>query len=133
MKSNIDNIFERLVRDEKALAICGSMDIDWPGVTVNLNNTTLRFFKERNLLNKILGKQPGGPMTQLIGFNLKELRNKSLLHDYVKYVHDTQMIYINRWGDLPVWGEVFKYILPKHLDVDKSISYYHGSVNQTIH
>ena len=126
MHSNIDNVFKRLIKAKRHTAICASMDKDWAGVTKKMNDTTLSFLERRGS-SRQERKNPGGPMTQLIGFNLKALRKNVLLHDYVSHVHSSKMIYINRWGDLPLWGEVYHYLLPNQLLVDKSIKYFHAS------
>ena len=128
MKTNIENIFDHIYKSETNYAVCANTDIDHAKVTRNMNKTTLSFMKNEYLK----AKSPGGPMTQMIGFNMKMLRKEKMLHDYIEHVHETKMIYINRWGDLPLWGEVFHYILPGKLKVDKSIKYYHGSHNKHV-
>ena len=124
MRTNIDRIFRQLTNSNQYYAICASMDGDADYVTRYMNETTLSFMNNKNALPH---KEPGGPMTQMTGFNMKRLRNEPMLQKYIKHIHDTRMIYINRWGDHSLWGEVFFYILPNRLKVDKSIKYFHGS------
>lgn len=123
MKTSIDDIFNHIVDSTENYAICANTDVDHKKVTINMNKTTLSFLKDDSLKHK----SPGGPMTQMIGFNMKLLRKDEVLHDYIDHVHTTKMIYINRWGDLSLWGEVFHYLLPNKLKIDKTIKYYHGS------
>tara|TARA_B100001250_G_C19813356_1_gene796924 strand:+ start:1071 stop:1808 length:738 start_codon:yes stop_codon:yes gene_type:complete len=129
MRTNIDRIFKQLTSSDKYYAICANMDGDAEYVTRYMNDTTLSFMTQRRINDKkaLRYKEPGGPMTQMTGFNMKRLRNESILHEYIRHIHNTQMIYINRWGDHSLWGEVFFYILPNKLKVDKSIQYFHGS------
>lgn len=128
MKTSIENIFDQLIDSSVNYAICGNTDIDSSGVTRNMNKTTLSFLNN----NSLKPKSPGGPMTQMIGFNMKLLRKEQLLQEYIIHVHNTKMIYINRWGDLSLWGEVFHYILPGTLKTDKNIKYYHGSHKKNV-
>ena len=135
MHTNIDRIFKQLTSSEKYYAICGNMDGDADYVTRHMNETTLSFITQHRINDKkaLRYKEPGGPMTQMTGFNMKRLRNEPILQKYIKHIHDTRMIYINRWGDHSLWGEVFFYILPNRLKVDKSIKYFHGSHSEYFH
>ena len=135
MHTNIDRIFKQLTSSDQYYAICGNMDGDAEYVTRHMNETTLSFMTQHRINDKkaLRYKKPGGPMTQMTGFNMKRLRDNPMLQQYIKHVHDTQMIYINRWGDHSLWGEVFFYILPNKLKVDKSIKYFHGSHSEYSH
>ena len=56
-----------------------------------------------------------------------------ILFKFIDALKESNNIYIYRWGDLPVWGEVLHYMYPKneYLIWDK-ISYYHGSHYLTV-
>jgi hypothetical protein len=117
--SSIDNIFYKL---ENVVSIFAKMGGDWEFVTKNMNNLTKTF------LNTSESKGPGGPSTNLIGFNLNKLRNNHLFFEYIEKVKESQGIYIYRWGDMPLWGEVLEYFYtPNDYIIDQDIKYYHGS------
>jgi hypothetical protein len=128
IKTSIESIFDHIYESETNYAVCANIDKDDASVTRDMNKITLSFLKD----SSIRAKSPGGPMSQMIGFNMKLLRKEKLLNDYISHIHETKMIYINRWGDLPLWGEVFHYILPGKLKVDRTIKYYHGSHNRHV-
>jgi hypothetical protein len=60
------------------------------------------------------------------------LKNTKILEALSK-INDTQCIFINRWGDLPIWGYLLKYYVPQenHIE-DKNIAYVHGSHHANI-
>ena len=86
-----------------------------------------------DLLVNYSKKSPSGPYTNIIGFNLKKLRENVILQKYIEQVKYSNCIYIYRWGDLPLWGEVLHYLYEKK-DYIKSnlIKYYHKSHNKYI-
>ena len=45
-------------------------------------------------------------------------------------IDESNNIYIYRWGDLPLWGEVMEYFYDKKdFLIYNRINYYHGSLN----
>uniref|UniRef100_A0AB39J754 Uncharacterized protein n=1 Tax=Florenciella sp. virus SA2 TaxID=3240092 RepID=A0AB39J754_9VIRU len=122
--SDINFIFDKL---NTKIACYGTWHSDCDFVTKNLNNTTLQFFKEKYNEDKV-ARNPSGPYTNVIGWNIKELRKNNKIFEYIDEVKKTNMIYYNRWGDLPLWGEILFYFY----DIEdycecKEIKYYHGS------
>lgn len=109
---------------------------DWVGdddfVTKHLNNFTIHFLNYNNIIN-YSKKPPSGPYTNVIGFNVKKLKENVTLQKYVEQVKYSNYIYIYRWGDLPLWGEVLYYLYDKN-DYIKSnlIKYYHKSHNKYV-
>jgi len=60
------------------------------------------------------------------------LKNVKLL-DALSKINDTQCIFINRWGDLPILGYLLKYYVPQENYIeDKNIGYVHGSHQASI-
>lgn len=47
---------------------------------------------------------PPSPMTQLMIMNVQAVVNHAGIRKLWQEVYDTNCIYINRWGDLPLWG-----------------------------
>ena len=122
----IDDIFKII---PSKILIAGAMDEDIEIVTHGLNNFTLNFLKQ-NGINGKNSRTPTGPYTNIIAFNLLRIRKNQLLKKYMSEVDNSNYIYIYRWGDLPLWGEVIAYLYSKsdYLIYNK-INYYHGSLN----
>ena len=124
---NIDNIFEKL---NNKVSIFGSWSEDVEYVTHNLNKFTLEFICTNTTLNNGKEHLPNGPYTNVIGLNLNTLRTNGILHKYIKNISDSNNIYIYRWGDLPLWGEVLYYFYNENdYLLDDTISYFHSSHN----
>jgi len=48
-------------------------------------------------------------------------------------VDKSNNIYIYRWGDLPLWGEVLEYFYKKHdYLIYNKINYFHGSLGKYV-
>ena len=75
-----------------------------------------------------------GPYTNVIGFNLKLLRENDLLQKFIKELKESNNIYIYRWGDHPLWGEIIRYMYDRDKSTCKykNIKYFHGSGRQKI-
>ena len=58
------------------------------------------------------------------------LRVNTLAQKYIEKVKRLNYIYIFRWGDLPLWGELLFYFCDpnSYMKFDK-IKYFHGSHN----
>ena len=76
-------------------------------------------------------KRSMGPLHQYNRSNLDKPRSKKIIFEYVDAIDKSDSIYVYRWGDLPLWGEVFHYFLdPNDVKLDKNLVYFHGSHNQ---
>tara|TARA_B100000686_G_C16790222_1_gene978152 strand:- start:2228 stop:3085 length:858 start_codon:yes stop_codon:yes gene_type:complete len=128
MLSDYNKIFPLL---DKFICVCGKWEPDQNYVTQGLNKFTSNFFKSYNI--DIHKKSASGPYTNVIGFNLDRLRENTILFKFIDALKKSNNIYIYRWGDLPVWGEVLHYMYPKnkYLIWDK-ITYHHGSHYLTV-
>jgi hypothetical protein len=122
-----DKVFESL---QQSSIISGLYEKDDAFVTKGMNDYTRKFISETNKVNidTVDIKLPGGPYTNIVGFNLAYLRGIPLLHEYIESIKGSNKIYQQRWGDLPLWGEAIHYIVGKSsLSIDKTIQYFHGS------
>ena len=118
---SIDKVFE-LLNDKKF--IFGKWDTDCDFVTIGLNHFTMDF------LNNSIEHRPAGPYTNVFGLNLLELRKNTILKKYIEEIDISNNIYIFRWGDLPLWGEVLFYLYNKDDYLcTPLIKYYHESHN----
>jgi hypothetical protein len=123
--SNIDSIFDCL---EDKVCVYGKWHPDNEEVTEGLNDFSLIFFG-----NERGKKEPSGPYTNVLGLNLKKLRNNDKLFDYIEKINTTNKIFIYRWGDLPLWGETLYYLYDKEDYSElKNLKYYHISHNEKV-
>jgi lipopolysaccharide biosynthesis glycosyltransferase len=114
-------------------AVYGAWTRDHDFVTHGLNKFTQQFIKDNCEIpasQQIINHRPSGPYTNVIGLNLKRLRENTLVQKYIEKVKQLDYIYVFRWGDLPLWGEVLYYLCnpTSYLKYDK-IKYFHGSHN----
>jgi hypothetical protein len=125
---NIDEIFNIL---PSKFLIAGAVDKDDEHVTHGLNKFTLDFLKKNGFNKK--SKEPGGPYTNIFALNLLKLHKNNFLKIYMNYIDKSNNIYIYRWGDLPLWGEVLEYFYKKHdYLIYNKINYYHGSLSKYV-
>lgn len=110
------------------ISVYGFWDNDCEYVTRGLNDFTLEFLLNENIKRE--KKSPSGPYTNIIGLNLKKLRENKLLKSYIEEIDKSDNIYKYRWGDLPLWGEVLHYMYNKdEHSLINEIKYYHKSHN----
>jgi hypothetical protein len=56
------------------------------------------------------------------------LRKNERLKEYINIIKEKNYIYIYRWGDLPLWGQVLYYFYNKNDYLNTTeIKYFHGS------
>ena len=127
--SNVDYIFTKL---NEYCFISGTCEKDQPHVTLGLNQFTIDFVNKNS--DSYVFKQnevkdpPSGPYTNLFGISLNFVRTHDILLKYIQEIDFSNKIYENRWGDLPLWGEVIDYITGKEsIFIDNTIKYYHAS------
>lgn len=128
---NIPEIFYNL---QNKAAIYGAWTADQDFVTQGLNNFTQQFIKENIQTNvPAIPHNPSGPYTNVIGLNLGRLRINTLAQKYIEHVKTSDYIYVFRWGDLPLWGELLFYFCDpnNYMKFDK-IKYFHGSHNSYV-
>jgi hypothetical protein len=122
---NIDEIFDLL---PNKLIIAGMNVEDENDVVYGLNNFTLKFLINNNL-NNIKPRLVDGPYTNIFALNLIKVRNNELILKYMESIDNSKNIYVYRWGDLPLWGEVLHYICePNDYLITDKIKYFHGSL-----
>jgi len=128
---SVDNLFT-ILNNEQINCIFGKWSKEREFVTHKLNWFTRKFISTvfKNKVEKIPPHNPSGPYTNVIGFNLKKLRQNKILQKYINAIKYSNAIYIYRWGDLPLWGEALYYFCDKnsYLKYNK-IHYFHGSHN----
>ena len=127
MYSDYRHIFEEL--DEHIVCVYGNWAGDCPNVTRGLNNFIINFLKTHDI--KASSKSPSGPSTCVMGFNIKELKKNEVLKNLTQSKELTDNVFIYRWGDAPLWGDVLHYLFNgKHKTCN--LHYYHGSHKRLI-
>ena len=118
-----NKIFELL--NNKVACYGKWLPFDSHKVTKGLNEFTIDFLKNNNRFVK--KKVCNGPFTNIIGLNLNLLRCHKLLNKYIEEVYKSNQIYISRWGDLPLWGDVLFYFFKKNHNLKiKDLKYIHA-------
>ena len=119
IRSNIDDIFKEL---EDYVCVYGDWRDDYENVTKHLNS-----FSVETIGGTIKQRDPSGPYTNVVGFNLIKLRDSVSFLKFLNTLKKSNNIFIYRWGDLPLWGEVLSYIFTQKEHKKMLIKYYHGS------
>jgi hypothetical protein len=126
---NVDEIF-KMIQDK--FLIAGRVEDDHPPVVYGLNNFTLRFLRNNNF-NNLKPRKVNGPYTNIFALNLKKVRENELVLKYIDEIDKSNNIYIYRWGDLPLWGEVIYYMQkPEDYIMTSKIKYFHGSLKSYV-
>lgn len=111
-------------------------DFDLEDVTKGLLNFTSDFLEKNkkelkldsNSKPKLDSKLIKCPYTNLFIMNVNYFYKNKIIMKFLKEIDKTDCIYINRWGDLPIYGIIFYLFVPKYLiKTDSSLKYYHES------
>jgi len=105
-------------------AVFGKWEGDVDFVTRGLNDFTMSFLRTRGSYSPRL---PSGPYTNVIALNLQRLRANTTCMEFIRAIKASENIYIWRWGDLPLWGEMIHYLFPSQALLTKQIKYFHES------
>ena len=132
MQSSVDDIFSQL--EGQYTFVAGVIFPDSEPTSVGLNALTMSFIgANKSSLQFAIDdvndtRISQGPYTNLIGYDLKKVRENVTFLKYQETVDKSEKIYERRWGDLPLWGESIYYIFGNDsMKIDKNIKYYHGS------
>jgi hypothetical protein len=101
---------------------------DEGAVVVGMRNLTIQFAQEHKLFNDIHSWH--APYTNAMYIDLNWLRNHNVIQAYRQRVEDSQCIYSNRWGDLPLWGAAI--YLSKEPRYHLHLAYFHGTHNTLV-
>ena len=133
VKFSIDDAFDKIMNN-KIPFLYGKTFGDPGFVVIDLNQSTMNFLKE-NGYDSVKSRQQVGPYTNIFGLNMIKIREKKdILEKYHDYMDKINGIYIYRWGDLPLWGEIMHYIFGIDCNkfIDKSLTYYHKSHGKNV-
>ena len=102
-------------------------------VVVGMNDLFNNFIINNNIKQNLDYSQLKFPYTNLMIINIQYFRNNENIKKILNEIKESNCIFSNRWGDLPIWGYILTYLVePKYYVEDKEISYYHESHSRQI-
>lgn len=123
-----NDILEKMNRDKIYFVSPYFQGQDEPDVIVGLSNLWENFISENNIIPLKNFEDILCPYTNFMIFDINYLISNSTITSFLKKVDESNGIYSNRWGDLPIWGVILStFINENNYLENKKISYYHGS------
>lgn len=97
-------------------------------VTVGLENLWSKFLTDNSIIVDKKFDDIKCPYTNFTCLNLKYFKENIMVQKFLQCINDSNCIYINRWGDLPIWGLVLSSFVDENLfGSANGIGYYHHS------
>lgn len=106
---------------------------DVKDVIVGLESLWNNFISEKNFTPFKNFSDIKCPYTNFMIVDAEYFLNHEMVMNFLEVVDNSNGIYSNRWGDLPIWGVILSTLTePKFYLEDKTTSYYHKSHNKII-
>ena len=103
---------------------------DDPNVIIGMDKLFNDFLKENKLQQKNKLRMP---YTNFMIINIPFFKNNNIVQSILDKIKQTNCIFSNRWGDLPIWGYILSFFIDNaYILEDKSIIYFHASHNKVI-
>jgi hypothetical protein len=100
-------------------------------VTVGLKSLFQYFIDNNNI--KPYKNKIECPYTNFMVVNINYFNNNKTIQKVLTLIKESNCIFSNRWGDLPIWGYILSYLVHESMYItDKSIMYLHGSHKKKI-
>jgi hypothetical protein len=110
-----------------------NLEVDHPDVTVGLLQLGKDFVKSRKINDCDELSLRVNPYTNLFLMDADFYRTSEVFRDFMKAIHESNGIYTNRWGDLPIWGLAMKILGEDQIKMtNKKIVYIHGSFGEVV-
>lgn len=104
---------------------------DEAAVTVGLYKLFNSFIAQNNI--KPYKNKIECPYTNFMVVNINYFNNNEQVQKILKLIKESNCIFSNRWGDLPIWGYILSYLIDEKMYLkDDSIMYIHGSHKKKI-
>jgi len=101
-------------------------DQDNKDVIVGIDILLNKFINENNINPYKTFKDIKCPYTNVMIVDIEYFNNNCISKKFLKYVDESNGIYSNRWGDLPIWGIILSiFINPEIYSNYNNISYTH--------
>jgi hypothetical protein len=134
IESKID-IF-KLIQNTNLKLISGKSYLDSAGATLEMNKFCIDFMKKNNFdqIEKRWDYHVAGPYTNVFMLDIEYFSNNVNVRKFINEIKERQYIIKYRWGDLPLWGRIYKMFLElNEYDLNHSqIKYFHGSHNENV-
>jgi hypothetical protein len=99
-------------------------------VTIGMDDLFNSYLKKNNLIKK---NDLKCPYTNFMIINIPYFKNNKNVQNILQEIKNSNCIFSNRWGDLPIWGYILSYLIDKKYYIeDKNITYKHGSHDMII-
>jgi len=128
---DLHRILSDMVRNKIAYVTPLLYGADDPEVTMGLNEFVIDFASKYGVVSEY---DPNiNPYTNLFILDYKKIAESSLFVNFVQEVAVCGCIYINRWGDLPLWGVVLQLVVgDENFKVRSDIKYIHSSIGDFV-
>jgi len=103
---------------------------DNPDVTIGMQELCNEFVNEQRI--NISPSFDRNPYTNVFLMDGDYFRGNEIFLSFSRKVNKSGCIYVNRWGDLPLWGCVLSLLDKEIFNITNSIKYIHGSHNEVI-
>lgn len=128
-----DDYIQQILDGEKVFLSPHFQGKDEWYVTVGLEKLWNKFMEENSIEINKKYDEVKFPYTNFMCLNLKYFRENEIVQKFLNSVDMSNCIYINRWGDLPIWGLILSSFVPQEMfGVATKIGYYHSSHNAQI-
>lgn len=101
---------------------------DHPDVVIGLENLFEIYIKNNNIIPFKSMNSIKCPYTNVMIVNIPYFNSHNDVINILKIIDDSNCIFSNRWGDLPIWGYILSVLIDeKYYKEEKDVSYIHGS------
>lgn len=130
-KSSITDIINEMDSSQASYATPFIYGVDDSLVTVGLREFITKF-QDDNLLERVYDPS-FNPYTNVSFFNIAKISNNRMFASFSESVHKSGCIFINRWGDLPLWGCVLQTCFSRtDILICSQFKYFHSSIGDLV-
>jgi hypothetical protein len=125
------NIINQYISDKIYFSSPFHVNDDNPDVIIGLDNLVENFIRKNNIEKQ--SETLWFPYTNMMIVDVSYFSKNENVLKLLQEIDDSDCIFNNRWGDLPIWGYILTYLIPKeNYFENKSIKYYHSSHHSQI-
>lgn len=124
------NIINNYKKDNIMFSSAYFQGPDTLDVTIGMETLFNNYLEKNNLIKK---NELKCPYTNFMIINIPYFKNNKNVQNILQEIKNSNCIFSNRWGDLPIWGYILSYLIDKKYYIeDKNITYKHGSHDMII-
>jgi hypothetical protein len=125
------NLLQKYESNEIYFAFARMSDygvIDVPEYIVGMKEFFENFIEEHKITPYKSFQDIRCPYTNFMVVNIQFIRDNKFVMDCIEKIKNTNCIFSNRWGDLPIWGYILSLLIEeKNYLNDTEIQYFHSS------